>query len=264
MQRVRIDSLDDPRLDVYRNLKTSNASRDAGVFIAEGTTLVERLLNSTWQVDSVLASEQKLRKFRARIPDGTLVYEVDRDLATELVGFRFHLGVAAAAQRRPALPLREAIPDSGTALILVGDHLIDPENVGMLIRIGSAFGAAAVVFTPGTTDPFSRRVLRVSMGNGLFLPIVDELPAKEVIHELSRSNVVCCTTTLNSSAQTLGEFSFPERTAIIFGNETHGVSAATIDQCPHELTIPMLNNTDSLNVAVSAGIFSHSFRIQHP
>ena len=38
MQRVRIDSLDDPRLDVYRNLKTSNASRDAGVFIAEGTT----------------------------------------------------------------------------------------------------------------------------------------------------------------------------------------------------------------------------------
>jgi len=263
MQRIRIDSLNDPRLDIYRDMKTSNASRDAGVFIAEGTTLVERLLHSSWDVESVLASEQKLRNFAARIPEGTLVYEVDRELATQLVGFKFHLGVVAAARRRAAPSLSDSVPSSGPSLVLVGEHLIDQENVGMLIRIGSAFGADAVAFSRGTTDPFSRRVLRVSMGNGLSLPIVDGLQGVDLVHELAALDFTCCATTLTPGAQTLSGFVFPERSAIFFGNETHGVSDQTIERCSHELTIPMLNHTDSLNVAVSAGIFAYSYRSQY-
>ncbi|HAP06259.1 MAG TPA: rRNA methyltransferase, partial [Planctomycetaceae bacterium] len=46
MLTERIESLSDPRLDVYRSLKSTNTTRDEGLFIAEGPTVVERVLRS--------------------------------------------------------------------------------------------------------------------------------------------------------------------------------------------------------------------------
>lgn len=72
---------------------------------------------------------------------------------------------------RPAVPdLDTWIPASGPSLIMAADRVVDPENVGALIRIASAFGANGVIFGKGSADPFSRRVLRVSMGNVLLPP----------------------------------------------------------------------------------------------
>lgn len=55
----RIDSLDDSRLDIFRNLKTKNAVRDARLFVAEGATVVERVLRSSLEVRSILVSDRK-------------------------------------------------------------------------------------------------------------------------------------------------------------------------------------------------------------
>ena len=53
MPRIAIESLDDPRVQMYRHLKASNLLRDGRLFIAEGTKLVERLLASDFQTESV-------------------------------------------------------------------------------------------------------------------------------------------------------------------------------------------------------------------
>lgn len=264
MNRIRISSLDDPRLDVFRVMKKSNQTRWRDFFVAEGTTLVERLFHSCYDVCAVLASEQKLVGFADRIPAGTTVYEVERDLASELVGYQFHLGIMAAAARQPSPPLDSVIPPEGPGLILFGDHLIDQQNVGLLIRIGAAFGANAIVLSAGSADAFSRRVLRVSTGNGLFLPIVQGVQPEAATECLRRSGFHCCATILESDAVELSGYQFPDRTALIFGNETHGIQSAVVDKCDVSLTISMLNGTDSVNVAVAAGIFAHAYRCQHP
>ena len=261
MQRISIESIDDPRLAPFRDLKTTNASRQEGLFVAEGTTLVERLLYSSYSVKAVLASEQKLRNFGSRIPDGTNVYVVSRDLATELVGYKFHLGVVAAAERKPEPELSETLKKN-PGLVLLGDHLIDPENVGALIRIASGFGVSAVVLSRGTTDAFSRRVLRVSMGNGLFIPVVQNVDSVDTLGALKAADYRCCATVLDQSAMRLNNFSFAQRTVLVVGNETHGVSPAALEACDCRLTIPMLNGTDSLNVAVATGIFCHAYQSQ--
>ncbi|GAB5441187.1 MAG: RNA methyltransferase [Fuerstiella sp.] len=264
MQVVRINSLDDSRLDVFRDLKNSNAKRDDGLFIAEGTTLVERLLHSSWTVKVVLASEQKLRNFRSRIPPGTLVYEVSRDLASELVGYRFHLGVVAAAQRRRQPSLDEWLAAAPHGLVLLGEHIIDPENVGLLIRIAAAFGASGIVLTHGSADAFSRRVLRVSMGNGLSLPVIEDAAAGDALAAFVRHGYDCFATVLEAEAEPLASVQFPDRTVIVVGNETHGVSDKVAMFCRRKVTIPMYNGTDSLNVSIAAGIFCHQYRAQYP
>lgn len=259
----RIDTLDDSRLDIFRNLKTKNAVRDARLFVAEGATVVERVLRSALEVHSVLVSDRKFATCTSFLRPDVRVFRLRSELADELVGFHFHCGVMASAVR-PAIPDPDAwIPATGPSLIIAADCVVDPENVGALIRIASAFGAEGVILGKGSADPFSRRVLRVSMGNVLFMPIVetDDLPS--LLSDLSgprRFHV--CGTVLDSHAARLDAFRFSERTVLVFGNEYDGISEDVQGGLTHRLTIAMLNGTDSLNVAISAGIFCHQYRVQ--
>jgi tRNA G18 (ribose-2'-O)-methylase SpoU len=265
MEPERIERLDDPRLDVYRNLKSTNATRDARIFVAEGPTVVERVLKSGFSVSSVVISDRKFAGFHSRLPRDIPVYRLRQELAEELVGFAFHCGVMASAQRRPSQAPKQWLPDSGPALVVVGDRITDPENVGALIRIASAFGAAGVILGPGSADPFSRRVLRVSMGNGLFLPIVETLDLEGLLHEFSdHHGMTIAGTLLDPTAYALSGHSFAARTTLVFGNEYDGISPGVQACLKVRLTIPMLNGTDSLNVAVSSGIFLHHYRSCHP
>ncbi|MFM7058933.1 MAG: TrmH family RNA methyltransferase [Planctomycetota bacterium] len=265
MEPERIERLDDPRLDVYRNLKSTNATRDARIFIAEGPTVVDRVLRSGFSVSSVVISDRKFASFSSRLSVDIPVYRLRQELAEELVGFAFHCGVMACALRRPPLAPEHWLPAQGPALVVAGDRITDPENVGALIRIASAFGAAGVIFGPGSADPFSRRVLRVSMGNALFLPVAETQNIEDLLQELGcHHGMTIAGTLLDPIAQTLSEYSFAPRTVLVFGNEYDGISSGVKDRLNARLTIPMLNGTDSLNVAVSAGIFLHQYRTCHP
>jgi tRNA G18 (ribose-2'-O)-methylase SpoU len=259
----RIESLDDPRLEVFRSLKTRNAVRDARLFVAEGATVVERVLRSGLDVQSVLVSDRKFATCEPFLRPDVRVYRLRSELANELVGFDFHCGVMASAVRPAAPKAEQWIPGSGPSLIIAADRVVDPENVGALIRIASAFGADGVIFGKGSADPFSRRVLRVSMANVLFMPIVETVDLPAMLSELSCQRAFhICGTVLDKQAVDLGSFTFPERTVLVFGNEYDGISDAVRHTLTDRLTISMFNGTDSLNVAISAGIFCHQYRAQ--
>ena len=259
----RIASLDDPRLDVFRNLKTRNSVRDARLFVAEGATVVERVLRSSLQVQSVLVSDRKFATCEPFLRPDVPVLRLRSELADELVGFDFHCGVMASAVRPAELKSAEWIPSSGPSLIIAGESISDPENVGALIRIAAAFGSAGVILGRGSADPYSRRVLRVSMGNVLFLPIIETRDLASSLRELrNQYNFDVCGTVLDEDAKGLDTFRFSERTVLVFGNEYGGLAANVRSVLMNRLTIRMWNGTDSLNVAVSAGIFCHQYRLQ--
>lgn len=262
MTPIPITDLNDPRLDVFRSLRKTNANRRQNLFIAEGTTLVERVLHSEYDVACVLGSEQKLRNFGTRIPAGTTVYSMPRELASELVGYSFHNGVLVAAHRRPAAPLCQLVSANGNSLVLVGDQIIDEQNLGSLIRLGAAFGASAIVAGAGSADAFSRRVLRVSMGNGLTTPVVSGRDTGDVLAELRGMGHTVYGAVLDPAATELSRCQFAARSVIVVGNETHGLSDSVLSVCDQRITISMHNQTDSLNVAVATGIFLHACRSQ--
>ena len=81
--------------------------------------------------------------------------------------------VAAAGKRRESPSISEWLPTETTLpeLVVVCPRITDPDNLGTLIRLCVGFGVRALLLGPGSTDPFSRRVLRVSMGHAFFLPI---------------------------------------------------------------------------------------------
>jgi tRNA G18 (ribose-2'-O)-methylase SpoU len=274
----QIEDVDDSRIDIFRSLKTSNLSRDSGLFVAEGTTVVERVLLSRFQVSALLVSNRKWSWFQEFCNDhegrfctsGSQlnVYRMSHSLAEQLAGFAFHSGVMVAAYRRPEISMNDLVagglPSAESVLLLAGERIVDPENVGSMIRIASAFGAAAVILGPGSADPFSRRVLRVSMGNVLQQPVIAARDLAATLKDLKTSfGFQVCATLLSPSAVELAGHQFHSKTVLVFGNEYDGVSPVIQEVSDVHLTIPMLNQTDSLNLAVAAGICAYQFRTQY-
>ena len=255
MPLVTIADLDDPRLAPYRALKRTNDTARRGLFIAEGDKLVERLLHSNIALESVLLSDPHVKQFTPILPPDLPALVIADDAVETLVGFNFHRGILACG-RRPAPPTLEKIVAGPKSTLVVCPDVQDPENLGAIVRIAAGFGAAGLVLGPHCADPFSRRVQRVSMGNVYQLPIV---PADDVVGTLaelrSRHGMPSWATVLDADAETFDPRSRPDRLAIVFGSEGHGIPRDIVTACDRRVTIPMPSGVDSLNVAVAAGIF---------
>jgi tRNA G18 (ribose-2'-O)-methylase SpoU len=262
----RIARIDDPRIEVYRDLKRTNQTRWSNQFVVEGEKLVERLLASRFPVESVLASERYQKRLPHGISSQTPVYIAEHSLLEALVGFRFHRGILACGRRLSPAPLSELMrPDAEFVTLVACPHLADPENLGSIVRLSAAFGIDAVLVGASCPDPFSRRVLRVSMGAVLCVPIVkcDDLGA--VVERLRREEGVrFAATVLADDAQPLTSALRPRRFGLVFGSEGFGLDPEWIARCDLQITIPMSHRVDSLNVAAAAAIILHHFHPPNP
>ena len=76
MPVIRIDSFDDSRVATYRNLKDRELDRGGRFFIAEGEHLLRRLLDSDFEIDSVMLAERRVGEIAPLVPDRVPVYVV--------------------------------------------------------------------------------------------------------------------------------------------------------------------------------------------
>jgi tRNA G18 (ribose-2'-O)-methylase SpoU len=261
MGPTAIDDLADPRLAIYRSLKATNETRRLDQFVVEGERLAERLSASRFPLVSVLVTDRHLPKLLARVPEDVPVYVVPHALIDSIVGFPFHRGVLACGQRRPWPPTQELVERAGPQLTLViSPKLSNPENLGALARITDVFGANAILAGPECPDPFSRRVLRVSMGSVLQVPVVIEQRLAEITARLARdSGVELWGAVAGPSAVPFDSLRRPARLALLLGEEHRGIEPEWLSLCAQKVTIPMRAGAGSLNVSVAAGILLHQF-----
>ncbi len=256
MPRIPIDDLDDPRIAMYRHLKATNATRRSGQFVVEGEKLVERLLASPFPTASVLTTDRQAGRIAERLPAELTHYVVPQDRIDGLVGFNFHQGALACGVRRPWPDLDAIVAGAGRRLtLLLCPRLDNPENLGALIRLGDVFGIAALVTGGRCPDPLSRRVLRVSMGTALTLPVLalDDLEAVIATFRVKHGVTLAAAVT-DPDAERFADFDRPDRLALVVGSESAGLAPDWVVRSDRRLTIPMRPGADSLNVAVAAGI----------
>ncbi|MFW6171878.1 MAG: TrmH family RNA methyltransferase [Planctomycetota bacterium] len=259
MPKIRINSPEDPRIAPYVDLRDRALGKRGGRFIAEGELVVQRLLESRFAVESLLVAEPRLH--RLEVPPGVPVYYAPRGLIEEIVGFRFHRGILGCGVREPAGHWAPRCPGvAKEALAVVCSAIRDPVNLGGILRNCAAFGVDLVLIGNRAADPYSRRALRVSMAAALKLNIgmTDDLPG-DVTRLREEFGFDCVASVLDSNARPLAATPRPRRLALVLGNEYDGVEAPIQQACATTVTIPMRLGTDSLNVAVSAGVLLYHF-----
>jgi tRNA G18 (ribose-2'-O)-methylase SpoU len=262
MARVAITDLDDPRIAIYRSLKATNATRDMGQFVVEGEKLVARLIASRFATVSVLVTDRHLTRLGVQVPVDVPTYVVPNALIDSIVGFPFHRGVLGCGERRTWPALNEIVARAGPRLTLVVcPRLSNPENLGAIARISDVFGIDAILAGPSCPDALSRRVLRVSMGSSLRVPVIVSEQLGEISDNLVRHDrVVLLGAVADPAAEPFDAVGRPDRLGLVLGEEDQGIEPEWLEKCARRITIPMRPGAASLNVAVAAGIVLHAFR----
>lgn len=137
-------------------------------------------------------------------------------------------------------------------LIVLLDHVVDPHNLGAIIRTSVGAGASAVVITKDRSAKVTAAVVKVSAGTVFRIPIVVVTNLANTIERLQKRGYWVY------GADMQGKNLFEERfippVAVVFGNEGEGLSRLVRERCDQLISIPMFSSIDSLNVSVSAGI----------
>ena len=261
MPRIPIDDLDDPQIAVYRSLKATNRTRDLDQFVVEGERLVIRLLESRFPVASVLMSDRHEPRLSQPFPEDVPVYIGSAAIIDQVVGFPFHRGVLASGVRRPWPSIEELTTGTDRPFFaVVCPKISNPENLGAIARIGDVFGVNAILSGPECPDPLSRRVLRVSMGAALRLPvIVAPRPIEAAVHLVRALGFELTAAVADPEAEPFDRVPRPRRLGLVLGDEHDGIGPEWMSVCGRAVTIPMRAGASSLNVAVAAGILIHHF-----
>jgi len=261
MPVFHINTLDDPRLDPYRNLRRSNKTRCTGQFVVESHRVVRRLIESGLAIESIAVSERREHFLDDVLPADVPLLVIPFDIASELVGYSFHHGVLACGIRPPDPNLDQLLPRMPPPpLIVACPRMTDPDNMGSLIRLCSGFGVGAMLLGCNCSDPWSRRVLRVSMGTAFALPIIESLDLAADLGRLrDEHGFRLLATVLDPQAKLLAEVVPGAPTVLLLGNEADGLAQEWVELSDERVTIPM-TAADSLNVTVAAGIFLHWLR----
>lgn len=171
-----------------------------------------------------------------------------------------HQGVIALVEEqternKPALSLQDLIERSLTThrLILALDGVTDPHNLGACIRSAEALGADGVIIPKDRSAQVNATVHKTSSGASQILPVLAETNLAQSLAQLKEAGFWL--TGLEGEAETsICDIDFTYPTVIVLGSEGSGLRRMTKEHCDYLAKIPMLGQTESLNVSVACGI----------
>lgn len=240
--RELITSRKNPFLQQVKKLLSSRKEREqTGLFVADGTKLLQEAIRWWDGLDTVILSED----VHMEIPQGVRVVVVPRDVMESISPMQSPQGALFVCR------LPEKKPFAPKAGMLLLDGIQDPGNLGTILRTADALDVP-VALLEGCADPYSHKVVRASMG-AVFRTEVVQTTWEEAKTACLEAGIPVGVTALNDSAKDLREA--PLNTmAVVIGSEGQGVRKEILDSAQHSLIIPMNPNCESLNAAIAAAI----------
>ncbi|MBQ3000790.1 MAG: RNA methyltransferase [Oscillospiraceae bacterium] len=241
-QKEYISSRKNPLIQQVRRLLSSRKEREcAGLFVSDGTKLLEEAIRWDGQLTTVIHTEN-------------IAVSLPEDIREVIVPEEIMEYISPMATPQGALFLcrlpekKEFIPQNG---MLILDGIQDPGNLGTILRTADALDVP-VVLLPGCADPYSHKVVRASMG-AIFRTPVMEADFETVKAACEKADIPLAVTALREDAADIRTAPV-SKMAVVIGSEGQGVSKAVMDACTKYLIIPMNPRCESLNAAIAASI----------
>ena len=241
-----ITSKDNKLIKYLVSIKDKKQSRTDLVCLIETIKIVRQMLDKN-MVTHIFCVEEKIGLFKdVNIP----IDIISNSIARYLSDASTTDGVFAICKiSKPKLC------DYSRCLVL--DNIQDPSNFGAIIRSARAFGFNTIL-SVNSVYPYSFKSIRSSMGYVFDVNLLDV--TYETIQKIKNEKdikFVCA----NMSGVTIENFDVKsDNLAIIIGSEGKGVSETLRNLADYTVSIPMLNQVESLNASVSASIFMFNLR----
>ena len=267
MTKIRIDSLKNDELKIYSELSEVQLLRyyepKPGIFIAESPNVIMRAISAGYEPLSFQVQEDLFEKealpliektkeiFGSDKADAINIYTAELDVINKLTGFAMTRGILSAMKRKPIQDFETFI--RGKKRLAVLYDIVNPTNVGAVIRSAAALGMDGIMLTDKCADPFYRRAARVSMGTVFQIPLIKVDISLEKLNEIGFTTVAMA---LKDDSVSISDKRIKEadRIAVVLGTEGEGLPTEAIDTCTYTAMIPMYHGVDSLNVAAASAV----------
>lgn len=274
LKLIEIKDLNAAELDVFARLSEpqlrSYYEPEAGIFLAETANVIIRALEAGYEPLSMLVETERLEAEGGPVFDAIEkicgreklesipVFTAGHDIVTKLTGYNLVRGLWMTLRRRTEMSFEEFCRDKKRITVLY--DVVNPTNVGAIIRCAAALGMDGVLLTHASVDPLTRRSARVSMGT------VFQIPWTQATREESEGinpvrilqsygfKTVAMALTNDSTSVDNDEIRSNEKLAVIMGSEGPGLPKEVISACDYRVMIPMYHGVDSLNVAAASAI----------
>ena len=251
MMREKISSRKNALLQNVRKLLSSRSAREKqGLFVADGTKLLEEAIRFYPGLDTVILTEGV---DVPGIPEQTRVVEVPEDVMASVSPMEAPQGALFLCR----MPEKAAFAPKPGMLLL--DGIQDPGNVGTILRTADAMDVP-VVLLEGCADPWNWKTVRSSMGAVFRVPVLQS-DWETVRKACKAAGIPVGVTALSDRAVDIRTAPLGEM-ALVIGSEGRGVRREILDAADQELIIPMNPHCESLNAAIAAAIVMWQIRAE--
>jgi TrmH family RNA methyltransferase len=254
-----LTSLRSPRVKAARQLGKRALRLRARSFLAEGPQAVgEALARDSVVTELFLTAAARARHggLAARASrQGAPVHVVSGDVMAELAQTVTPQGILAVC-RFVDVPLA-ALAGAAPRLAVILANVRDPGNAGTVLRTADAAGAAGVVFSDASVDPYNSKCVRASAGSIFHLDLVLGGPVADTAGQLRAAGLRVLAAD-GRTGQPLDQVEprgvLGEPTAWLFGNEAWGLPDDMLALADETVAVPIYGQAESLNLAAAAAV----------
>jgi len=192
---------------------------------------------------------------------GIPIRECRRDELDALVQSDSHQGVVARVTPRALVSLEELVERAARVeqmRLLALDGVLDPHNLGAVLRAAECFGVDAVMWSKNRAAPLGPVVSKVSVGASELVPLCPVGNLHSALEKLKAVGVWTVGAVVSPQATRLEAFDAPNKWALIMGSEGEGIQRLIEENLDFRVYISMLGELSSLNVSQATAVMLHS------
>ena len=236
--------------ELKKLLTSKKERRQSGLFCIDGDNGARELLKNGFEIVSVFITEKATETHKDLTSElqkkAKWFYVIDERLCNYISGTPAPQGIFVVSK----ITYKE---HSDPQKVLILENIQDCGNLGTLIRTSVSLGFDQV-YAVNCCEMFSPKTLRSSAFSVFCGGIKENASITETTENLKNKGFTVYAAALDSDSKPVTEIKFNNKAAAMIGNEGNGLTNQAIDCADCKIIIPMKNNCDSLNAAVSGGI----------
>ncbi len=243
-----------------KNARRIRDGKERGLIHIEGVRIFEEAVRSNIDIEQIFVTSSAAQNerigsllSRAKVP----VFEVPEFLIETVSDTESPQGIVAIASRpnpgKAEIALRLRRPDEFVPQIVLLDRVNNPSNLGAIIRSAEAAGIAGMITSVGSADAFSPKAIRGAMGSCFRFPVWQQAKIGEVFAWANETDLNLIGLT-GESETTIYEIDWSVPHLLVAGSEAHGISTDLAAIISTNVSIPISDSVESLNLTVATSI----------
>lgn len=244
-------------------MKRKNAHRNKNIkekpyVLIFGRNPVKEALDANRKIEKILFANDtrgSIKEIEKMAEQKGITYGFfDKEKLNDLAGGSLHRGVIALAEPYRYSKIEDVLHgiNEGSRLLLVLDHIEDPQNLGSIIRTAECAGASALIIPKARACEITPAVERISAGATQYMRCVQVSNIANAVEKLKKNGFWIAACDMDGEDYYKADMSGD--IALVIGNEGRGISEIVKKKCDFTISVPMKGRINSLNAANAAAV----------